>query len=179
MMICLTNRYCAKDGGGDIGQFIMAQKRAKPLPLAKSLRLTDVMGLIPSPRRKDDHPFRWIRPETGRQPEWVRWVWLPQTGEMCVGRVIHHYEFLGKARMYQFNEWVRGFYFPKARLVAVRTYFNHHDPYDTFDAAYQKLNERISQHVVKLLRTILPTARFVTGVDNNWLETRFPGLCQW
>jgi hypothetical protein len=98
---------------------------------------------------------------------------------MRLGPVIHHYEFLGKARLPQFNEWVRGFYFPRARLLAVRTYFDPRNPLDEFDASYRDLDEQISHHVVNLLRPILPRVRFVTGVDNAWLENRFPRLCQW
>jgi hypothetical protein len=96
-----------------------------------------------------------------------------------VGRVIHHHEFLGKPGMPQFNQWVRGFYFPDAKLLAVRTYFDPRDPLDEFDSVYRLLDQRVSDHVVRLLLPCLPSAKAVTGVDNAWLENRFPRLCQW
>ena len=133
---------------------------------------------MPPRRSPKVHPLRWVLSDTGGRPDWVRWVWHPRSGETRIGRVIHHYELLGKQRT-QLSDWVRGFYFPKPRLLVVRTYFAPKDPLDDFNAAYRELDERVSEQIVFLLGQHLRDARFATGVDNNWLENRFPRLCQW
>jgi len=151
----------------------------KCMRLSNVASVSCIIGLIPSDNEPHAHPLLWPRSDTCQRPDWVRWLWHPRSGDMRVGRVIHHYEFLSKTGMPEFNEWLRGFYFPAVKLLAVRTYFVPRGPYDEFDNAHRRLDARVSNRVTTLLRPCLPNVEVVTGVDNAWLERRFPRLCEW
>ncbi len=125
------------------------------------------------------HPLLWTLLGTRTRPDWLRWMWHPYTGEMYVGRVIHHNHFLGKKKMTELSEWARGFFFPRLNLLAIRTYFCSRDPYHQFNEADLELDRQIVARISSLLIIRLPRAQIVSGVDNQWLEKRFPGMCQW
>lgn len=92
-------------------------------------------------------------------------------------RLTHHFHFL-KNRA-QLLRWVRGFYFPEATIIAVRTFFNPTQLGIAFGTRHTQIVDVESQQFVGILRRKMPGVRYVTGVDNQWLDAYFPRMCAW
>src|ERR1700722_17256620 len=118
-------------------------------PLADHATVVKAAGL--SQTASGSHPLLWTLPENGSRPDWLRWMWHPYSGETYVGRVIHHNHFLGKKKMTELSQWVRGFFFPRHYLLAIRTYFCPPDAYHQFNEADRELDLQIVARISSLL----------------------------
>lgn len=157
----------------------MARARNVVRDLADEIRVGKVKGLVPPRGKKDIFPLHWHREDTSppEVPDWIRWMWHPIKGTMYIGRVAHHYNFLPDRS--KLSIWVRGFYFPAAKMIAVRTYFYPATPDECFNVNHGRIDDVVSGRIVKLLKAKLTRTKFVTGVDNDWLDSKFPRLCEW
>jgi len=99
------------------------------------------------------HPLTHREPRTSferemrmpaHQPERVRWMWHPRTGEMRISHAEqdHHATMLDAGENKHYDQWVRGYYFPKHRKVVIRAH----------------PNPGVGEHLVSLLRQHLPSS---------------------
>lgn len=156
-----------------------ASKKVRIPALSNVAIVRKVEGLTPPSGKSRSFPLLWYRSGTlvPKKPDWIRWMWHPRTGTMYIGRVTNHYQFL-KDRA-QLLKWVRGFYFPEAKIIAVRTFFNPTHLGVAFSNRHAQIDDAVSQRIVSILKRKMPRVRYVTGIDNQWLEAYFPGMCAW
>jgi hypothetical protein len=130
---------------------------------------TDLTLLVPS-------PFLWKA--EGKRPDYLRWSWNPATGDLTIGTVHRHRDHIPASKVYPFAAWVRGFYFTKEGLIAVRTFHWPRGTYDDLDSdADRQVCLAASMHICRSLlasgQAGRRTPRIVLNVDNRWLEQRF------
>lgn len=154
------------------------KEAARKLRIKNVANVTDNGGLVPPKNKAAAHPFLWNDPNTQKPPEVIRWVWSPTTGEMRLGPASHHAEQIGRDQI-PFDGWVRGFYFPARKQIAVRPYFWPQGPYDDWDASHAELNDQVRNTITNVLRSAVPNANIQTEVGNSWLQNNIDQRQRW
>jgi hypothetical protein len=146
------------------------------------------------------HPFNRNEYARGTPPSLIRWMWHPKTGEMLVdsGAGMYHAIMHGnysdeiqekgiQHTMAGFDEWLRGFYFPATRELAIRPYsleslfprsqFVIRDEEDDakYRAAAQEFADRMQYHVKEMLEREIGKKfkKFHMNVDNQYMADNF------
>jgi hypothetical protein len=128
------------------------------------------MGLLPPKRKPETHLFMWTTDGLQRPP-YLRWAWHPVSGDLVAGTVHHHYQQIPRDPERPFESWLRGFVFPKERIVPIRTYWWPLTPYDEFDEQDAQQHRLVASTFITLVRPSLPRLRFVSGINNEWLRS--------
>jgi hypothetical protein len=152
------------------------EAQAKKFPINSNINITNTGELVAPKGKPKAFPFQYVMP-MGNAPETIRWVWNPRTGEMRMNPSGFHAQQIKKDE--KFDQWVRGFYFPKKKLVAIRPYFSPSGAYDNWDASHAALNENIVARLTQALNKAFPGAKIEQGVDNQWLKNNINPLQNW
>ena len=79
--------------------------------------LKEVTGLT----KLDSIPF--LATQRWKRPDYMRGSCNPATGDMAIGVVARHLNHIPSSETSGFDAWVRGFYFDREHLIAVRPWF--------------------------------------------------------
>lgn len=144
---------------------------ARLIRIVNHANITTVEGLEPPKRRKARNQFYWDQQGAfvPKPPGTIRFIWSPVTGEMRLGTENNHAEQMGKGE--GFDSWVRGFFFPEQKLVAIRPFFWPQGAHDVWDAEHADLNNRVMTTISNIMKNLIPSARIKADVDNNWLRS--------
>jgi hypothetical protein len=150
------------------------------------------------------HPFHRMNYMGTEKPTVIRWMWNPKTGEMLLDssqmHAITHAGYLQRLRGQgqttdDFDLWLRGFYFPKTRELAIRTFnlealfprsqfaIRSEDDEKAYRWAAAEFSDKMQEYVKNMLeREIGKKFKKVhTNVDNQFLadEYREEGGTRW
>jgi hypothetical protein len=104
-------------------QGLLMARALEKAPIVSRINVTDT-GTLQPPQGKTGpkltHPFFWVN-QYGVRPDIIRWVWNPITGEMRLGEV-HNHAMLISSNDMSFDNWLRGFYFPEKKEIAIRPF---------------------------------------------------------
>ena len=143
------------------------------------------------------HPFN--RPDYAgvQKPSVIRWMWNPKSGEMLMDssqmHAIMHGVYMNTLRgkgksTADFDLWLRGFYFPGTRELAIRP-FNLEALFpksqyasEDDEAEYREAAAEFSDRMQEYLRGMLEKEigkkfkKFHKNVDNQYLADKFRGV---
>jgi len=102
--------------------------------------------------------------------DYVRWSWNPVTGDLVIGIVHRHINQIPESDVYPIGAWVRGFYFIRENLIAIRPWFW---PLTSDEDFSRKDSDEICSVIGNLLQHSLRKSRIEYNVDNNWLKQTF------
>jgi hypothetical protein len=153
----------------------MARARPELQKLSEDIKVHRVNGLTPPPGMENEFPFFWISTYDHKAPDKIRWVWSPLSGEMIIGNDSRHFNQLGENPTHERDSYVKGFYFPEYKTVAIRPF---HWPQNIYDGMNWKVSDRVCGQIKYLLERKLAGKgiKFYLDAHNKGLTERFPRL---
>ena len=185
----------------------------RTFPLAEKIDYRYLGGLQEESKSYDEklnqkirntHPFHRMNYMGTEKPSVIRWMWNPKTGEMLLdsgqmhamthGNYLKRLEEQGKTTD-EFDLWLRGFYFPKTRELAIRTFYldalfprsqfaikSDEDEMEYRHAAAE-FSDRMQEYLKNMLEQEIGKKfkKVHTNVDNQFLadEYREEGGTRW
>lgn len=124
---------------------------------------------------KSVHPFLWhdncsIFAE--KLPKWRKWIYHPKLNTLIIGDCTQHLHLIPEKSKHQdIMFWLRGFFFPHKKMVAMRPFTNGH--IDNWSLKAIEKNTKIQTIVADWMRSqngLTFNVKFVFDVDNRWLN---------
>ncbi len=160
---------------------------AKFGPIASTPNYVSVSGLYkPQGAPEGLPPLLWKNLD-GSTPDLIRFMFNPKSGATYVGTQQFHAYQLGKRREHgQFDEFVRGFYIPKRKTIALRPFSNPDGKYDTFDRAARVLSDTVHRSMTAMFqRELDPYVKGLKidtgpegGLGNEYLKKQYGDLSE-
>lgn len=147
---------------------------ARNLIIVPKIEIVSTTGLCCPARRPDTHPFWWVRSDTMRQPDCLRFSWCPVNGLCYAGLEHRHKNQIPESNLLPFESYLRGFHFPLRREIALRTFYWPEGEDDGWDRSHAELDRRVEDDFLAVLGPVMPRGiRVHRRVHNQFLRQNY------
>jgi hypothetical protein len=126
------------------------------------------VDLIPDDKK---HPFLWndsLLFWANKKPTFRKWIYDPFSHVLLVGPYANHLDLIPQSHKNQdVLLWVRGFFFPKKKILATRPFPNGHEEWSIESI---KRSQEIQSCILMILAKQLNIKKTATDVNNLWLN---------